>query len=503
MPGPRKNLTPLDMRTMGLTYNQGGILNFLGKQPEVTAPIRAQSHADSPPTQLAYITDAEKDLLVKSNIHGSMEGGPNLGPAGLESLDDWFITPSGGVGGGSGEAVSAWESAGMPDTGYSGPEGVYTPSTLPSGQAVAVNVVQTPEGPTISGPQTVVGVPGGSFLDEQVVPPPTVDEGPPPDDASSSFSLTDVLSNMNMGKYATTLGQGMFGWTNTPTIKKLQDPNYAAIMLKLMGGKNKRYWDYVDKWLWKDDETREGKETETELGKEVYEDFGAGSLEEYLKAQVDRGEEVYGEGWSEGEILKQIDPEAYYSDPDRVFPQTSGGLEDLARLDVASNPDIAQKIFDARQELDRQWGDQGGQGGGQGIASLPDQGLYKMPLPDPSDPTPDPDPTPDLSSIILGYPAGDMAYTAVMPREGYQYTYDAAGNRYEIPIGGAQSGETYGGRPFTWRPMETTPTPFDYSQWPQFGPAGGPVPNYVNQGLGQWPNFDYWNQIANAFPGMR
>jgi len=53
----------------------------------------------------------------------------------------------------------------------------------------------------------------------------------------------------------------------------------------------------------------------------------------------------------------------------------------------------------------------------------------------------------------------------------------------------------------------TEPTPFDYSQWPQFTSAYPgynqyPWPNYVNQGLGQWPNFDYWNQIANAFPGM-
>jgi hypothetical protein len=101
MPGPRKNLTPLDMKMMGLAFNQGGIINFLGKQPEVTAPVRAQSHADSPPVQLAYITDAEKDLLVKSNIHGSMDGKPNPGPAGLESLDDFFTTPGGGISGGS------------------------------------------------------------------------------------------------------------------------------------------------------------------------------------------------------------------------------------------------------------------------------------------------------------------------------------------------------------------------------------------------------------------
>ena len=101
MPGPRKNLTPLDMKMMGLAFNQGGVINFLGKQPEVTAPVRAQSHADSPPVQLAYITDAEKDLLVKSNIHGSMDGKPNPGPAGLPSLDDFFNIPGGGVGGGN------------------------------------------------------------------------------------------------------------------------------------------------------------------------------------------------------------------------------------------------------------------------------------------------------------------------------------------------------------------------------------------------------------------
>jgi len=105
------------MKMLGLAYNQGGIINFLGKQPEVTAPVRAQSHVDSPPTQLAYITDAEKDLLVKANIHGSMDGQPNQGPAGLESLDDWYNTPGGGVSGGSGENV---HSSGVDTSGYTG-----------------------------------------------------------------------------------------------------------------------------------------------------------------------------------------------------------------------------------------------------------------------------------------------------------------------------------------------------------------------------------------------
>jgi hypothetical protein len=75
--GPRKELSFLDRALMNKAATQGGVLNFLGQQPEVTAPVRAQSHSDSPPVQLAYITDAEKDLLVKSNIHGSMAGKPN------------------------------------------------------------------------------------------------------------------------------------------------------------------------------------------------------------------------------------------------------------------------------------------------------------------------------------------------------------------------------------------------------------------------------------------
>ena len=55
--------------------------------------------------------------------------------------------------------------------------------------------------------------------------------------------------------------------------------------------------------------------------------------------------------------------------------------------------------------------------------------------------------------------------------------------------------------------MATEPIPIDYSQWPQFTSAYPgynqyPWPNYVNQGLGQWPDFDYFTQVAQAFPGM-
>ena len=99
--GPTKGLTIKDIANLDQAAVQGGKINFLGEQPEVKAPIRAQSHADSPPTELAYITDAEKDLLVRANLHGSMDGKPNEGPSGIQSLDDFFSTPGGGISGGS------------------------------------------------------------------------------------------------------------------------------------------------------------------------------------------------------------------------------------------------------------------------------------------------------------------------------------------------------------------------------------------------------------------
>ena len=68
---------------------QGGVENYLGRQPEVQAPRKWQSGPDKPPTELAYITEAEKKLLLKADIHGSLKEGPNEGPAGIISLDSF------------------------------------------------------------------------------------------------------------------------------------------------------------------------------------------------------------------------------------------------------------------------------------------------------------------------------------------------------------------------------------------------------------------------------
>ena len=67
--------------------DQGGMKNYLGKQPMVDAPKYWRSGPDAPPTELAYITDAEKDMILKANLHGSLSRGPNEGPSGIMSLD--------------------------------------------------------------------------------------------------------------------------------------------------------------------------------------------------------------------------------------------------------------------------------------------------------------------------------------------------------------------------------------------------------------------------------
>ena len=68
---------------------QGGVLNYLGKQEIVKAPKHWQSSPDSPKTELVYITDAEKGLLMDANLHGSLLDKPNIGPSNLLSFDGW------------------------------------------------------------------------------------------------------------------------------------------------------------------------------------------------------------------------------------------------------------------------------------------------------------------------------------------------------------------------------------------------------------------------------
>ena len=63
------------------------VKNYIKDVNEITAPISFKSAPDSPEAMLAYVTKPEIDLLVKANLHGSMNGMPNRGPRGIMSLD--------------------------------------------------------------------------------------------------------------------------------------------------------------------------------------------------------------------------------------------------------------------------------------------------------------------------------------------------------------------------------------------------------------------------------
>ena len=78
---------------------QGGVLNYLGKQKTVNAPVKWRSSPKHPVAHLSYITKDEEKILIDLNLYGSLKGKPNKGPFGLPSLQG----SGGGAGGGDGD----------------------------------------------------------------------------------------------------------------------------------------------------------------------------------------------------------------------------------------------------------------------------------------------------------------------------------------------------------------------------------------------------------------
>ena len=79
---------------------QGGVKNYKPSEM-VTVPKKAKSSPKHPATELAYITKAEKNLLIKKNLHGSLKGKVNKGPGGVMSLNGGFNEPGGFQSGGN------------------------------------------------------------------------------------------------------------------------------------------------------------------------------------------------------------------------------------------------------------------------------------------------------------------------------------------------------------------------------------------------------------------
>jgi hypothetical protein len=111
-----KSIKYKDKKEVKKPVVQGGVENYLGRQPEVQAPRKWQSAPDKPSTELAYITEAEKKLIMKANLHGGLERGPNMGPSGIMSLDSFGDIGGAGASGGDTSASGG----AMEGRGFSG-----------------------------------------------------------------------------------------------------------------------------------------------------------------------------------------------------------------------------------------------------------------------------------------------------------------------------------------------------------------------------------------------
>ena len=124
----------------GKVAMQGGVKNYLGKKKTVTVPKDWQSSPDHPTTELAYITKAEKDLLLKKDLHNSLNGKPNRGPSGVMSLNGWGDSDGQGgsdtSGGNAGAEGGQGDGGGGNNNGGGGgwSPGAGSPGTTPDGK---------------------------------------------------------------------------------------------------------------------------------------------------------------------------------------------------------------------------------------------------------------------------------------------------------------------------------------------------------------------------------
>jgi len=350
------------MMMMNRASMQGGVMNFLGKQPEVTAPVRAQSHADSPPVELAYITDAEKDLLVKANIHGSMAGKPNPGPAGIASLDDFFSTPGGGIGGGSTADAREPDRSDRPVLGGGGGGQSAEDFGINPGMAVG-------GGDQGTGGQVFQGtdfVPAPGQADKPGTFVPVIDEKQKQLEALAEANRLKTLSNLGIVtpdrfgifKDADTGVSGIdtfiknalggnfefpglisgFGKLTKeirPTVESFNDPNFLATMRNEFKTQ-KELNDYVDEYK--------------ELLDEAY--AGQGDVGEEFKDRMESAYNLATTGELGSDLQIRTNPTGYYTEKDDEgnikvanVPQTSGQAltmaESLTFADI-ENSDLSK-----------------------------------------------------------------------------------------------------------------------------------------------------------------
>jgi hypothetical protein len=382
------------------------IKNYLKDIKDVTAPLNWKSSPDSPPTQLAYVTKPEIDMLVKANIHGSMKGKPNKGPKGIISLDgfgeedDDYVGPSKppssvsqGPPGGSGSSSStSYGQTGTPGTGGS----TTSSFDLPGAGSTFINNVDY--GQAYEDEQNILGGTNNVVTDNQgnainLSNPnlqPEGDKG-----KGTGRTIEDILSNTTFGQFVQGLDstnrffknlaeEGVDGLStedkiilanlikagglDTIDLNKYttDDVDFEELGKRFTqaasGLENVDYESLVDSYL---SNKPTGIDSLTTMGSDLFNLFGDPRfLREDGSYTLEGLEKELGpEGIA---YLKANNPKLYYSFTD---PQTSGGLEELAQFDLSTlggSPEdrrLAARIMAAREATSGQ--------GGQGVTSIP------------------------------------------------------------------------------------------------------------------------------------
>jgi len=400
------------------------IKNYLKSVKDITAPLNWKSSPDSPPTQLAYITQPEIDLLVKANIHGSMNGKPNKGPKGIMSLD----------GGGSY----------ADETAPRKPEDRKTGNTGGGGSSGGSSNQQRPPVFGSGG----AGGGGGSSDDydpnlNPAVPPPGDDDD---DDDNQGDSTTEKPKKTEEEKEATKAKKPvdlLKVLQNKALGQKALSQQQLVRIANLLAAnkKNSNVLNDEEESVFSDIFNLDDIIGKVDNYRDNYPDYFGGKipgtgavvmgLADSLMAGDNRddGKNLLGLGddgigsltlqglnkaltSSEKQFLKNERPDLFYgtSSVPGFGAQTSGGLADLASLDATKyadknsasyNRDFANQIFAARADLDRMGKDMFGNkndnsfktSGGGGGTYVPPTTTPDVPI-IPVDPIPAPGTTP-------------------------------------------------------------------------------------------------------------
>ena len=376
------------------------IKNYLKSVKDITAPLNWKSAPDSPPTQLAYITQPEIDLLVKANIHGSMNGKPNKGPKGIMSLD------------GLGEEDTAYDDA-VDKSGNEAAIDSYFSNTGGGGNDnnnTADNIIdnvanwqdKNKDNENIYTGQDINETTKNQATAKGIALSPPTEEEPPPKKFSEKFDFSNYFEKfsipLNLAKGIGVLIQNLLV---NPKPDQFTNPNDLSIIRSLMlddkGNVDpKKISDYYDEYK---DIIDEG------MGTGSFKDVDGMGLSDAAQQGL-TFEDIIMNASSTGvegmESERRLNPVGFFTNEDGSFniPQTSGQATTMAEsltfddimnssLSGVEKRRLGAELMRAR-ELAAQDRGQNITGAGAG------GGTYVPPVTPPTDPTDPTDPNPTL-----------------------------------------------------------------------------------------------------------